>query len=108
MNAMLLNVIIRTIPKVDANEWEENRLVIKPRNKYIKEAINDILIAILSIIAFICTDKLKIPYIGTFLFMGGFFGTFWGTLSSLRAFLIYKVYYQIFNEEDIKKLDPES
>ena len=107
MNPVLLNIIIKTIPKTEANQYEESRLIIKSRSKYKKEAINDLLICIFSIIAFICTDKIKIPYIGTFLFLGGFFGSIWGALSSIRAYFIYKAYYQIFSEDEIKKLEPE-
>ena len=32
MNILVLNVIIRTIPKVDANEWEDSKLVVRPRS----------------------------------------------------------------------------
>lgn len=104
MNAMLLNVILRTIPKVDANEFEDSRLIVKPRKAWKDDIINDILIMLFSIAAFVCTDKLPIPYIGTFLFIGGFVGFFYGLLFCIRASLIYKYYYQIFKEDDINKL----
>ena len=32
MNILVLNVIIRTIPKVDANEWEDSKLAVRPRS----------------------------------------------------------------------------
>jgi hypothetical protein len=106
MNILVLNVIIRTIPKVDANEWEDSKLVVRPRSEWKKEAINDFLIFLVSIIAFFMTDKLPIPYVGTFLFIGGFLGTFYGLILGTRAFLIYKAYYQIFKEDEIRKLEP--
>ncbi len=59
MNSMFLNVILRTIPRVNANEYEDAKLV----------------------------------------------GIFWGALMALRAILVYKYYFQLFKEEDIKKLD---
>ena len=34
MNSMLLNVILRTIPRVNANEYEDSKLVVKPRNEW--------------------------------------------------------------------------
>lgn len=105
MNILLLNVIIRTIPKIDANKFEDSRLIVKPRKEWLEEFINNILIFLFSIIAVILTDKLPIPYIGTFFFMGGFYGIFHAILFGIRAFLIYKAYYQIFKEDDIKKLD---
>ena len=107
MNSMLLNVILRTIPKVDANEYEDAKIVVKPRNEWRNDIISYILLFIISLAAFILTDKLPIPYVGTFLFMGGFVGIFGGLLMALRAFLIYKYYFQLFREEDIKKLDKQ-
>lgn len=105
MNSMFLNVILRTIPRVNANEYEDAKLVVKPRNEWRNDIASYIILFIVSLIAFIMTDKLPIPYLGTFLFMGGFVGIFWGALMALRAVLVYKYYFQLFKEEDIKKLD---
>lgn len=105
MNILLLNVIVRTIPKIDANNFEDSRLIVKPRKKWLEDFVNDILIFVSSLIAVVLTDKLPIPYIGTFFFIGGFYGIFHGLIFGIRAFLIYKAYYQIFNEDDIKKLE---
>ena len=105
MNILLLNVIIRTIPKIDANNFEDSRLIVKPRKKWLEDFVNDILIFVCSLIAVVLTDKLPIPYIGTFFFIGGFYGIFHELIFGIRAFLIYKAYYQIFNEDDIKKLE---
>lgn len=105
MNSMLLNVILRTIPRVNANEYEDSKLVIKPRNEWKNDIVSYIILFFVSLAAFILTDKLSIPYVGTFLFMGGFVGIFWGFLMALRAIAVYKYYFELFREEDIKKLD---
>lgn len=105
MNALLLSIIIKTIPKVDANNYEDSKLIVKQRKEWKTDIINDIFILIVSLISFISTDKVKIPYIGTFLFIGGFLGSFYGVIFSIRAYLVYKYYYDIFKEEDIKKLE---
>ena len=104
MNTILLNVIIRTIPKINANDYEEARLIVKPRNTWLYDSINKLLLFIFSVLAIVLTDKIRIPYIGTFLFIGGFYGVFYGMIFGIRDFLVYKAYYQIFKEEDIKKL----
>lgn len=80
MNILLLNVIVRTIPKIDANNFEDSRLIVKPRKKWLEDFVNDILIFVSSLIAVVLTDKLPIPYIGTFFFIGGFYGIFHGLI----------------------------
>ncbi len=78
MNSMLLNIIIQTIPKVNAN---------------------------LCIAAVILTDKVPVPYLGSIFFIGGFFGLIYAALWGLRGYMVYKYYYDIYKEEDLKKLD---
>ena len=105
MNILLLNIIIKTIPKTDANDFEDSHLIVKPRKAWLEDVIKNFLIFLVSIIAFIMFDKLSIPYIGTFFFIGGYYGIFHGLIFGFRALLIYKAYYQIFKEDDIKKID---
>ena len=105
MNSMLLNIIIQTIPKVDANRYEDGQIIIKSRSKWKSDAISGLSICILCIIAIIFTDKLPIPYLGSIFFIGGFFGLIYAALWGLRAFLVYKYYYDIYKEEDLKKLE---
>ena len=59
---MLLNVILRTIPRINANEYEDSKLVIKPRNEWRNDSfkkenenmkIGAILSAIIVIVALI-------------------------------------------------------
>lgn len=105
MNSMLLNIIIQTMPKVDANRYEEGRLIVKSRKKWQSDYITGFLLCILCIIAIILTDKLPVPYVGGVLFIGGFFGLIYSLLFALRALLVYKYYYDIYKEEDLKKLE---
>ena len=43
MNSMLLNIIIQTMPKVDANRYEEGRLIVKSRKKWQSDYITGFL-----------------------------------------------------------------
>ena len=105
MNSMLLNIIIQTMPKVDANRYEEGRLIVKPRRKWKNDAISGFSLCIICIVAIILTDKLPVPYVGGVLFIGGFFGLLYSLLFGFRALMVYKYYYDIYNEEDLKKLE---
>ena len=44
MNSMLLNIIIQTMPKVDANRYEEGRLIVKSRKKWQSDYITGFLL----------------------------------------------------------------
>jgi len=107
MNSMLLNIIIQTIPKVDANRYEEGRLIVKPRGQWKSDAISGLIICIICIIAIIFTDKLSIPYVGSLLFIGGSFGFLYAAMWGFRGYLVYKYYYDIYKEEDLKKLEED-
>ena len=50
MTSMLLNVIIRTIPKVDANEFEDSRIIVKPRSEWKNDIVSYILLFVISIL----------------------------------------------------------
>ena len=105
MNSMLLNIIIQTIPKVNANRYEDGQLVVKPRRQWKSDAISGLIICILCIAAVILTDKVPVPYLGSIFFIGGFFGLIYAALWGLRGYVVYKYYYDIYKEEDLKKLD---
>ena len=105
MNSMLLNIIIQTIPKVNANRYEDGQLVVKPRRQWKSDAISGLIICILCIAAVILTDKVPVPYLGSIFFIGGFFGLIYAALWGLRGYMVYKYYYDIYKEEDLKKLD---
>lgn len=107
MNSMLLNIIIQTIPKVNANQYEDGQLLVKPRKSWQSDYITGFLLCILCIIAIILTDKLPIPYVGGLLFIGGFFGLIYSLFFALRALMVYKYYYDIYKEEDLKKLEED-
>ena len=105
MNSMLLNIIIQTMPKVDANRYEDGQLIVKPRHKWKSDAISGLLICLLCIVAIFLTDKLSIPYVGSILFIGGVFGFLYSAMWGFRGYMVYKYYYDIYKEEDLKKLE---
>ena len=105
MNSMLLNIIIQTIPKVNANRYEEGQLIVKPRSKWKSDAISGFSLCLLCIVAIILTDKLPVPYLGGVLFIGGFFGLLYAAMWGFRGYMVYKYYYDIYKEEDLKKLE---
>lgn len=107
MNSMLLNIIIQTIPKTPANEYEESKLIIKSRKAWKKDRKNYSVLAISAAIAFVLTDKLSIPFIGNLLFTFGVCGFLAGIFFGFRAHVIYKHYFDIYKEEDIKKIIEE-
>lgn len=105
MNSMLLNIIIQTIPKVDANKYEEGQIIVKPRRKWKSDFINGLVIFLLCFVAVILTDKLPLPYVGSIFFICGTFGMLYSFLYGFRAFMVYKYYYDIYKEDDLKKLE---
>ena len=105
MNSMLLNVIIQTIPKVDANKYEDGQIIVKSRRKWKNDFFTGLFLFVVCIAAVVLTDKLPIPYVGGLLFIGGVFGMIYSSLFALRALLVYKYYYDIYTEEDLKKLE---
>ena len=105
MNSMLLNIIIQTMPKVDANRYEDGKIIVKARSKWKSDIINGLVLILICIAAVILTDKIPLPYIGSLFFIGGIFGMLYSFLFTLRALLVYKYYYDIYSEEDLKKLE---
>ena len=96
MNSMLLNIIIQTMPKVDANRYEEGQLIVKPRRKWKSDAISGLIICIFCIVAIILTDKLPVPYLGSIFFIGGVFGLIYAAMWGFRGYMVYKYYYDIY------------
>ncbi len=105
MTSMLLNVIIQTIPKVNANNYEDGQIIVKSRRKWRSDFITGFSIVAACIIAVIFTDKLPVPYVGSLFFIGGIFGMLYSFLYAFRALMVYKYYYDIYTEEDLKKLE---
>ncbi|MCQ2590853.1 MAG: hypothetical protein MJ179_10555 [Treponema sp.] len=105
MNSFLLNIIVQTIPKVPADEYNDAKLVIKSRKAWKKDIFKYILVFISAIICLFIFDKLPVPYVGNVLVFYGFIGTLGGFFMILRSFMIYKHYYDIFQEDDIKKIE---
>ena len=105
MNTMFLKVIIQTMPKTPANEYRDAQFIVKSREAWKKDRTKYITLLICSVAAFFLTDKFKIPYIGNLFFFFGIFGFLAGLFFSFRAIMVYKYYYDIYKEEDIKKLE---
>ena len=105
MNSWLFVIILKTMPRTDVNSFDESRLILKPRKEWKADIFFNILIFIISFFAFFLTEKIRVPYLGTFLFIGGFYGIFHGLVFSIRAYLVYKNYDDLFREEDVRKID---
>lgn len=105
MNSMFLNLIIQTMPKTPANEYQDSKIIVKSRKAWKKDITKYFFIVVTSAISFFLTDKIPIPYIGNFFFLYGICGFLSGVFFCLRAFLVYKHYYDIYKEEDIKKIN---
>lgn len=105
MNGLLLTIIVRTIPKIPANEYCKENFIVKSRNAWKKDIYKYLVIFITAIISLFIFDKLPIPYIGTAFIFYGFFGTVGGFFMCLRAYMIYKHYDDIYEEEVVKKIE---
>ncbi len=105
MNSFLLNVIIQTIPKTPANEYQDSKLIIKSRNEWKKDRVKYFALTITAAIVFFLTDKLPVPFIGLFFFLFGIGGFFSGLFFCFRACMVYKHYFDIYRDEDIKKIE---
>lgn len=105
MTSFLLNIIIQTIPKVPANEYQDAKFVVKSRNAWKQDIFEFIMIFITSLICLFTFDKLPIPYVGNILVLYGVFGSISGVIFSFRAYMVYKHYYDIYEEEIIKKIE---
>lgn len=105
MSSYLLNIIIQTIPKVPANEYQEAKLIVKPRNAWKNDIFKFFVILITALISLFIFDKIPIPYLGNVFVLYGVFGSISGIIFGLRAFIIFKHYFDIFEEDTLKKLE---
>ena len=103
MNSWMLVLILKTLPKTDAKEFEETKIILKPR----KEWKNDILrFSLLFVLSLLCFGLLShIPYIAPFFFIGGFLGMIMSSMYFARAIFVWKNYDEIFSKDEIMKLD---
>jgi len=102
MNGYLLNLFLKSIPKSKPDEFEYSRIILKPKKEWKSDIwlFSSLLFAALFSLIFLT----EIKYVGTFFFLGGFFGTPVSLFFLLRAVTIYRNYEKIFNDDEIKKL----
>ena len=102
MNAFAFVRMLKSMPHVDANDFEVNKYAIKSRDGYKNEIFNAAISFALSILS--VTVLSLIPFAGPFFFLGGLLG---GTITAMwlyNAIYAYRHYYDLFTEEDIKKI----
>jgi len=102
MNAFMLNLFLKSIPKANANEFEESRIVLKPKEEWKTDIVIFAITFVGSILAFFFLTT--VPYVGTFFFIGGFLGTVLSLFYELRAITIFRNYENLFTDENINKL----
>lgn len=83
---------------------DARRYIVKPKKDWKIDIISYSILFVISLLAFILTDKFSIPYLGTFLFFFGFLGMITGGFFTFRAIMVYRHYEDLFKEEDVKKL----
>ena len=102
MHPVLLYITLKTIPKIDAKDYEEAKVILKPRKTWGWEAVSYFTGLIASVLCFILLSTT--PYVGQFFFLIGFLGSLYSILYGIRALLVYINYDDLFTEENIKKL----
>lgn len=102
MHPYFIYLLLRTLPPGEQKKLEEKSLNIKPRHKWKQDALNYLLVFIISIACFIMLST--VPYIGPFFFFAGIIGSLYSIPLCIRAILIYKYFDDLFTEENIKKL----
>lgn len=105
MSGLLLTIIVQTIPKIPANEYHKAILIVKSRNAWKKDILKYLLVFITALFSLFIFDKIPIPYIGTAFIFYGFFGFLGGIAGAFRAFYVYKHYFDIYEEDVIKKIE---
>lgn len=102
LNPMMMNVIMRTIPKTSRNEFEDNIIKLKPKSEYRNDVFSNVIGFLFSALCFFVFTV--VPYIGFFCFVGGALGMIYSFFAFIRNLLIYKNYEDIFTEADRRKL----
>ena len=102
MHPYFIYLLLRTLPHSEQKKLEEKSINIKPRKQWRQEALNYLLVFIISIVCFIMLST--VPYAGPLFFLIGIIGAIYSIPLGIRAILIYKYFDDIFTEENIKKL----
>lgn len=102
MNSFLMVLILKTMPRIDANKYEDGKIPVKPRDDWRNDIFNWIIGFAASLVSFIVLKF--IPYVGVLFFMGGFIGMIMTLMYLLRAIVVYRHYDDLFTKENIDKL----
>lgn len=90
------------MPRIDAKDYDEGKIIIKPRDDWRNDIFNWIIGFAASLVSFIVLKY--IPYVGVLFFMGGFLGMVMSAMYLFRAIVVYRHYDDLFTEENINKL----
>lgn len=105
MHSYLIAMVLKTMPHIDINQYEDNKIVFKPRNQWKEDCVKFVLLfLVFSAIFFLLSE---IRYIGPLFFLIGFLGMIMSIGYSLRAFFVYKNYDEIFSKQNIEKMNSE-
>lgn len=102
MNSFLMVMILKTMPRIDANEYEDGRIPVKPRDDWRNDIFNWLIAFVASTVSFFVLTH--VPYIETLFFIAGFLGMVLSLMYSFRAILVYRYYDDLFTKENIDKL----
>ena len=102
MNTFAFVKMLKSMPRVDANQFEETNFIVKTRNEYKNEIFNSCIGIILSIVVFFVLSR--VPVIGPFFFIAGFTGFLISIQWLYSSIYVYRHYYDLFSEDVIKKL----
>ena len=104
MNSWMLCTVLKTMPRTDANDFEDSKIILKPRKEWENDIFKYLSLFLISILSVWLTDKLPVPYAGTLFFFLGIAGFFISCICGFRAIVVYKYYDDLFKKADIDKL----
>ena len=105
MNIYAYYKMLKSTPKVDANNFEGNKYVLKSRATYKNDIFNSVIALVASLVVIFVLSL--IPYVGPVFALIGFFGLLFSIIALVRSSYAYKHYYDLFTEEEIKKISKE-
>ena len=102
MNAWMFSVILKTLPKIDANKFEETKVILKPRKEWEMDIWKYSATFIVFLLCFLLLSR--VPYAAPFFFLAGFLGMIFSFLLISRAVIVYKNYDDLFSKDEVAKL----
>ena len=61
-------MVLKTMPRTDANDFEDSKIILKPRKEWKNDIFKYLSLFLISILSVWLTDKLPVPYAGTLFF----------------------------------------